>query len=77
MFKVAPRVEKIFCELHNEKILVSIMDGRNSVFPYFYRGIIFYSVELFDCPVNFKFYFNIFIFLNINTSQTLKGQYLN
>ena len=42
-------------------------------FPYFYHGIIFYSAELFDCAVNFKFYLNIFIFLNINTSQTSKA----
>ena len=32
-------------------------------FPCFYRGIIFYSVEL------FKFFLNFFIFLNINTNQ--------
>ena len=39
--------------------------------------IIFYSVELFICGVNFKFYLNIFIFLNKNTNQTSKEQYLN
>ena len=48
-----------------------------ALFPYFYHGIIFYSTELFDCAVNFKFYLNIFIFLNINTNQTSKEQYLN
>ena len=53
------------------------MDEKNSVFPYFYHGIIFYSAELFDCAVNFKFYLKIFIFLNINTNQTSKEQYLN
>ena len=26
---------------------------------------------------NFKFYFNIYIFLNINTDETSKEQYLN
>ena len=46
-------------------------------FSYFYHGIIFYSTELFDYAVNFKFYPNVFIFLNINTNQTSKGQYLN
>ena len=40
-------------------------------FPCLYHGIIFYSAELFDCAVNFKFYLNIFIFLNINTN--IKG----
>ena len=34
-------------------------------FLYFYHGIIFYSAELFGCAVNFKFYLNILIFLNI------------
>ena len=43
-------------------------------FPYFYHEINFYSAELFDCVVNFQFYFNVFIFLNINTSQTSKEQ---
>ena len=38
-------------------------------FPYFYCEIVFYSAELFHCGVNFKFYKNIFIFLNINTNQ--------
>ena len=46
-------------------------------FPYFHHGIIFYSAELFDCAVNFKFYMNTFVFLNINTNQTSKQQYLN
>ena len=48
-----------------------------AIFPYFYYEIIFYSAELFDCAVNFKFYLNIFKFLNINTSETSKEQYLN
>ena len=46
-------------------------------FPYFYHKIIFYSAELFEFAFNFKFYWNIFIFLNINTNQTSKEQYLN
>ena len=46
-------------------------------FTYFYHGIIFNSTELFECAVNFKFYLSIFIFLNINTNQTSKEQYLN
>ena len=52
------------------------MNERNSIFPYFYHGIIFYGAELFDSAVNFKFYLNILIFLNINTNQTSKQQYL-
>ena len=47
-----------------------------TVFPYFYLEIIFYSGEPFDYVVNFKFYLNIFIFLNLNTNQTSKEQYL-
>ena len=46
-------------------------------FPYFYHEIIFYSAELFDWTVNFKFYLNISTFLNLNTNQTTKDQYLN
>ena len=46
-------------------------------FPYFYHETIFYIADLFDCTANFKFYLNIFIFLNINTNQTSKEQYLN
>ena len=47
-----------------------------TVFIYFYLEIIFCSGELFDYVVNFKFYLNIFIFLNLNTNQTSKEQYL-
>ena len=36
-----------------------------------------FSAELFVCEVNFKFYLNIFIFLDINTNQTSEEQYLN
>ena len=43
----------------------------------FTNEIIFYSAKLFVCAVNFKFYLIIFIFLNINTNQTSKDQYLN
>ena len=46
-------------------------------FPYFYHKVIFYSAELFDPAVNFKFYLDIFIFLRINTNQTSKKQYVN
>ena len=53
------------------------MEERNSIFSLFYLGIIVYSVELFDGAVNFKFYSNIFVILNINTNQTSKEQYLN
>ena len=41
-------------------------------FPYFYHGIIFYSAELFDCAVNFKFYLNICIFKHKHKSN-IKG----
>ena len=72
----------LYLKINNEKTLFSIKDERNSFFSYFYHGIIFYSAELPDCEVNFKFYLNrfylnIFIFLNINTNQTSKDQYLN
>ena len=42
-------------------------------FPYFYHGIIIYVAELFDCAVNFKFYLNIFIFLNHKHKSNIKG----
>ena len=42
-------------------------------FGYFYHGIIFYSAELFDCAVNFKFYLNIFIFLNMTQIKHQKS----
>ena len=42
-------------------------------FGYFYNEIIFYSAELFDCAVNFKFYLNIFIFLNITQIKHQKS----
>ena len=50
---------------------------KETFFPYFYHGIVFYSAELFDYPVNFKFYLDNFIFLNINKNKTPKEQYLN
>ena len=53
------------------------MDEETASFPYFYYGNIFYRAELFDCAVNFEFYLNIFMFLNINANQTSKEQYLN
>ena len=46
-------------------------------FPYFYHENFFNSVELFDCKASFKFYFSIYIFLNINVNHTSKEQYLN
>lgn len=47
------------------------------LFPYFYYETISYSAELCDCAVNFKFYQNIFTFLNKKTNQTWKEQYFN
>ena len=89
--KVAPRVEKtvVFrkdwnfenwtyfasCVMRKHYFLLCMK--KTAFFPYFYHGVIFYSTELFDCAVNFKFYLNIFIFLNINTNQTSKEQYLS
>ena len=41
-------------------------------FPYFYHRITFYSAELFDCAVNFKFYLNIFILLKYKHKSNTK-----
>ena len=42
------------------------MEQRNSLFsPYFHYGIIFCCAELCEWVFNFKFYWNIWIFLNI------------
>ena len=60
--------------LHNGKTLFSIMDERNSVF---FLILLWNSAELLDCAFSFKFYLNVFTFLNINTNQTSKEQYLN
>ena len=46
-------------------------------FPYFYCEIIFYRTELWDCTLNIKFCWDVFIFLNININQTTKEQDLN
>ena len=87
--KVAPRVEETevfkkgwnfenrtyFASCIMKKHYFLLWTKETAFFPYFYHGIIFYSAELFDCAVNFKFYMNIFIFLNINTSQRSKEQY--
>ena len=42
-------------------------------FPFLYHGIIFYSAELLDCAINFKFYLNIFIFLQHKHKSGIKG----
>ena len=89
--KMAPRVEKteVFrkgsnfvnrtyfasCIMRKHDFL--LWTKETAFFPNFYHGVIFYSAELFDCAVNFKFYLNIFILLNINTNQTSKEQYFN
>ena len=87
--KVAPEVEKteVFRKgwnFENQTYFVSCIMRKHYFlsqtkekvfFPYFFH--ILYSFELFDCAVNFKFYLNIFIFLNMNTNQTSKEQYLN
>ena len=80
-FKVAPRIEKTevfrkgwkfanrayFASCIMRKHYFLLWTKETAFSPYFYNGILFYSAKLFDCVVNFKFYVNIFIFLNINT----------
>ena len=46
-------------------------------FSSFHYEIFFCCAELFECAFNFKFCWNIFIFLNNNTNQTSKEQDLN
>ena len=55
--------------------LLSCRNKKKKVFPYFHHEIIFYCVELFKWI--FKFYENIFMFLNINTNHTSKEHDLN
>ena len=51
-------------------------EERNVFFPlFFHYEIIFCCAELFECAFNFKFCWNIFIFLNINTNQTSKERF--
>ena len=77
---MAPRVEKTeifkkgwnfasrtyFASCIMRKHYFLLWTKETAFFSYFYHGIIFYSVELFQCAVNFKFYLNMFIFLIIN-----------
>ena len=74
--KVAPRAEKTevfrkgwnfanrthFAGCIMKKHYFLLWTKKTAFFPYFYHGVVFYSAELFDCAVNFKFYTNIFIF---------------
>ena len=69
VFKVAPRAEKseVFRKSWNfanrtyfasciiRKHYFLLWTKETAFFPYIYHGIIFYSAELFDCAVNFKF----------------------
>ena len=64
------------CKLHCEKKIFS-WRKETTLFSYFHNEIIFCCAELFECAFNFKFSWNIFIFLNINTNQTSKEQDLN
>ena len=84
--KVAPRVENTevfkkgwnfanrtyFASCIMKKHYFLFWTKETAFFPYFCHEIIFYSAELFDCAINFKFCLNIIIFLNINTTQTSK-----
>ena len=63
----------LVCKLHNEKTYFLLWTKETAFFGYFYNEIIFYSAELFDCAVNFKFYLNIFIFLNITQIKHQKS----
>ena len=56
---------------------IFIIEERNGLFPCFHLEIIFYSAELFDCALNFKFSYNIFIYPNIITNKTSKEQGFN
>ena len=81
-FKVVPRIKKTkvfrkgwnfanrtyFASCIMRKHYFLLWTKETALFPYFYHGIIFYSAELFDYAVSFKFYLNIFMFLNINTN---------
>ena len=82
-FKVAPRVEKtkVFkkdwnfasCSCFANCIMKKVFLLRRketALFPYFHYKIIFCSTELFECPFNFKFRYNIFICL---TKLNIKG----
>ena len=54
---------------------IFFMEERNSVFVLIFTELIFCYAELFECAFNFKFCWNIFIFLNINTNQTSKEKF--
>ena len=91
LLKVDPRVEKteVFKKDWNfvNRLILRVAKWKNVIFYYarkkqrsfliFTNEMFFYSAELFVCAVNFKFYLNIFIFLNRYTNQTSKEQYLN
>ena len=81
---MAPRVEKTevfrkcwnfanrtYCSSCIMRKHVLLWTKQTVFFPYFYRGIICYSADLFDCALNFKFYSKIFIFL---TQIKYKGE---
>ena len=93
MLKVASRVQKIevfikgwnfaSCSCLFASLQVALWKKNFSwrkettLFSYFHNEIIFCCTELFECAFNFKFSWNIFIFLIINTNQTSKEQDLN
>ena len=91
VIKVAPRVVKTgafkkvwnfenrayFASCITKKHYFLLWTKEMAFFPYFYHEIIFYSAELSDCAVNFKFYLNVFYIFKHNTNQISKEQCLN
>ena len=83
-FKVAPRIEKTEASEKVDILQIGVFAScimkkhyfllctKETVFSLFYHEITLYSAELFDCVVHFKFYLNIFIFLNKHKSN-IKG----
>ena len=73
-FKVAPRVEKTEASKKVDILQIGVFAScimkkhfllctkETVFFPYFYHEITFYSAELFDSVVHFKFYLNISVF---------------
>ena len=80
-FKVAPRVEKTEASKKVDILQIGVFAScimkkhfllctkETVFFPYFYHEITFYSAELFDSVVHFKFYLNISMFLNKHKSN--------
>ena len=63
----------LFCELHNEKNIIFYYGRKKQRFSLFLPWSYFLQRWAIWFAVKFKFYLNIFIFLNINTNHTAKG----